>query len=121
MKPQMKLGIRQSRNCWLFFAAHLVLFVVFAQAAAQTTLRSPELFGSNGSGQFRPHIFTGRFLEAFGKNSANSNTVQHWKGKFRWQGEEYAFSMVGTDPAHGSVTTTVPVIVVPVRYVFADG
>jgi len=120
MKPQSKQSIRQSRNCWLFFAAHLLLFVVFAQAAAQTMLLSPELFDSNGSGQFRPHIFTGRFLEAFGKNSANSNTVQHWKGKFRWQGEEYAFSMVGTDPAHGSVTTTVPVILVPVRYVFAD-
>lgn len=121
MRPQLKPSIRQSRNCWLFFAAHLLLFVVVVQAAAQTTLLSSELFGSNGSGHFRVPTFNGRFLEAFGKNSANSNTVQHWKGKFRWQGEEYAFSMVGTDPAHGSVTTTVPVILVPVRYVFADG
>src|SRR5262249_42519049 len=104
---QSKNNIGHLGNCRsLGAAAVLLLFGLMVQSFAQTSSLSPEFFGSNGSGHFKFRLFQGEGVESGGKNSANSNTVQHWKGTFRWQGQQYAFSMVGTDPAHGSATTT---------------
>src|SRR5215471_17878840 len=125
-ETQSRQNIRRAGCSALFGLAGLLLFFLVAQASAQTSPFGPEMFGSNGSGDFKFRIFdganfNGQYLEADGKNSANSNTVQHWKGTFKWQGQEFAFTLVGTDPSHGSATTTIPVVLVPVRYVFADG
>lgn len=49
-------------------------------------------------------------------------TVPFWVGSYQYNGQGYAALMVGTDPAQGSATTTVPVVIVPMRMVFArDG
>jgi hypothetical protein len=52
----------------------------------------------------------------------NPVTVPFWLSFYQSGGQTYGEAMVGTDPALGSATTTVPVIVVPLRMVFArDG
>jgi hypothetical protein len=50
-----------------------------------------------------------------------ANTVAHWTSAFTSGQVSYPFGMVGTDPSLGSATTTVPVALIPVRFVFADG
>ena len=45
-------------------------------------------------------------------------TVPLWNSSFADDGAEYGSTMVGTDPSAGSVTTTVPVVIVPLRLDF---
>ena len=47
-------------------------------------------------------------------------TVPSWTGSFTTGGATYPYTMVGTDPAAGSATTTVPVVLVPLRLQFAS-
>ncbi len=55
------------------------------------------------------------------KPDAHTVTVPTWSSAFTNQGTAYPYQMVGTDPAAGSRTTVVPVQIVPLRFVFADG
>jgi hypothetical protein len=48
-------------------------------------------------------------------------TIPHWSGQFFYHGIPYKYTMVGTDPRLGSATTVVPVVIIPLRFVFADG
>jgi len=48
-------------------------------------------------------------------------TVQHWSGKFSYQGVTYPFTAIGTDPSQGSATTIIPTVIIPLRFVLADG
>ena len=47
--------------------------------------------------------------------------LTHWTSSFTYQGKTYKFSMVGTNPANGSATTTVPVTIVPLKLTFSTG
>lgn len=59
---------------------------------------------------------------AAGLVSPAARTVPHWGGSFTASdGTTYPFTMVGADPALGSATTTVPVEIVPLRFVFSNG
>jgi hypothetical protein len=49
------------------------------------------------------------------------NTVPHWSSSFALSGVTYPFTMVGTDPSTTQTATTVPVEIIPLRLVFADG
>ena len=48
-------------------------------------------------------------------------TIPHWTGEFSYHGITYPYTMVGTDPSKGSATTVVPTVIIPLRFVFADG
>jgi hypothetical protein len=73
----------------------------------------------------------GNFLDAIGTPTVapgaltaappTDNTVPHWSSAFTSSQVTYPFSMVGTNPASGSATTTVPVALIPLQFVFADG
>ncbi|HEY7389191.1 MAG TPA: hypothetical protein VH640_11825 [Bryobacteraceae bacterium] len=54
-------------------------------------------------------------------NTTGSGTVPTWTGSFEYRGKMFTFAMVGTNPALGSATTTVPVEVVPVIFKFSNG
>jgi len=49
------------------------------------------------------------------------DTIAHWSGSFDYHGINYPYTMVGTDPRRGSATTVVPTVIIPLRFVFADG
>jgi hypothetical protein len=55
-------------------------------------------------------------VEAF----ATAN-VPLWSSSFKVGTTIFKFTMVGTNPALGSVTTSVPVVIIPVRFKFANG
>ena len=49
------------------------------------------------------------------------NTIPFWSDSFQYQGLEFSYKVVGTDPTKGSATTIVPTSIIPLRFVFADG
>lgn len=49
------------------------------------------------------------------------NTIPHWSDSFTYNGLVYNYTMVGTDPKRGSATTVVPTVLIPLRFIFADG
>ena len=51
----------------------------------------------------------------------NLLTIPHWSDTFAYQGLTYQYTMVGTDPKHGSATTTIPTVLIPLRFVFENG
>jgi len=54
-------------------------------------------------------------------SSVRNRTVPFFSNSFSYHGTSYPYQMVGTDPRHGGGTTTVPTVLTPLRFVFADG
>ncbi|MFL6374290.1 MAG: hypothetical protein ACJ73D_06460 [Pyrinomonadaceae bacterium] len=75
---------------------------------------------ANGNG---PRLHDGtRDLPRHKVNSgAYGDTIPFWSDSFDYHKLRYPYRMVGTDPKKGSATTTIPVTIVPIRWVFADG
>ena len=59
--------------------------------------------------------------EKIDPDATNSLTIPHWSDSFTYQGLVYKYTMVGTDPKRGSATTVIPTVLIPIRFVFADG
>ncbi len=49
------------------------------------------------------------------------NTIPFWSSSFSVDGKNYDYEMVGTDPHNTSVTTTIPIDLIPLNVVFPDG
>ncbi|HEY7002435.1 MAG TPA: hypothetical protein VH330_11915 [Candidatus Udaeobacter sp.] len=54
-------------------------------------------------------------------DAPGQNTIPHWSDSFTYNGLVYNYTMVGTDPERGSATTVIPTVLIPLRFVFADG
>jgi probable HAF family extracellular repeat protein len=54
-------------------------------------------------------------------DAPDANTIPHWSDSFTYNGLVYNYTMVGTDPKRGSATTVIPTVLIPIRFVFADG
>jgi hypothetical protein len=52
---------------------------------------------------------------------AAAAAVPTWTGSFTFKGKKYTYKMVGTNPAAGSKTTTVPTEILPLNVDMADG
>ena len=55
------------------------------------------------------------------EEAAVGANVPFWSGSFSFQGKTYPYTMVGTDPSAGSVTSTIPVVIIPLKFVFFNG
>ena len=55
--------------------------------------------------------------------AANQPDVQIpiWSGSFSFNGQNFTYHMVGTDPKQGSATSNVPLVIIPLKFVFTDG
>lgn len=53
--------------------------------------------------------------------SGSLNTLATWSDSFAYHGLEFEYTMVGTDPRDGSATTVIPTVLIPLRFVLADG
>lgn len=53
--------------------------------------------------------------------SANANTIPYFRSQFTdpTNGHVFAYTMVGTDPAQGDRTTTIPSVIIPFSFTFA--
>jgi hypothetical protein len=67
---------------------------------------------------------TGASVRVVGNASPNVDrglTIPYWSDSFSYLGLSYRYNMAGTDPKRGSATTTVPTVIIPVRFVFENG
>jgi hypothetical protein len=53
--------------------------------------------------------------------ATSSATVTYWSGTINYDGYQFPFTMLGTNPRRRSATTVIPVYVVPVKLVLPDG
>lgn len=53
--------------------------------------------------------------------TAGARTIPYFSDSFTYNSATYPYTMVGTDPFTSTATTTVPVVIVPLRFDFADG
>lgn len=100
-------------RCTLQIAA--VMGVIFATSWISARAQTSSSPADDGVGV--PMFATQRLTTV----PRTANTVPHWTSSFTYSGVTYPFTMVGTNPTSGSVTTTVPVVIIPVKFVFADG
>src|SRR5262249_49753476 len=95
-----------------------VTFTAFAggqdQAAASQTFR-----GVNGKPVFVV-IPRGNAEDAMAEGFVAAN-IPMWSGSFKVGTTTFNFTMIGTNPASGNATTSVPVVIVPIRFHFANG
>jgi hypothetical protein len=54
-------------------------------------------------------------------DAAAGTTLPNWSGSFVDQGATYSYTMLGTDPSPGSATTTISVVLIPLKLEFSDG
>jgi hypothetical protein len=47
--------------------------------------------------------------------------VPIWTGTFKFNNQTFTYHMVGTDPAAGSATSNIPLVIVPLKFKFSDG
>jgi hypothetical protein len=100
--------------------AVLSLIMVVALAFSVLAVRGIGAHASQASsGKSTPRYaqFHGNFSDA----ALATSVLKHWSSTFTSGGKTYKFSMVGTNPAKGSATTTVPVTIVPLLLNFTGG
>jgi hypothetical protein len=62
-------------------------------------------------------------VQSWGGGAARvaATTIPTWNGSFTANSTTYKYKMVGTDPAAGSKTTTIPTEILPLKVVMSDG
>src|SRR5262245_33926770 len=110
----------QRRGCVRAFATWVGVLSVFA--LAQTATANPPFAQGGVDGLTVPAGPQGTSVFAVERPNAavprNPVTIPFWVSPYQSGGQAYDALMVGTDPALGSATTTVPVVIVPSRMVF---
>ena len=100
-----------------FFAGFsVVLAIVLAFTAF--ALSGASAHTASGSGP-RPLFF--QFHQNFSAAAMSSSSLKTWSSSFTAEGKTWHYTMVGTNPAKGSATTTVPVTIIPLKIVFSNG
>lgn len=112
------------------FLSLSVLFCGFVKDASAQLLKHFSDMPSRGNRPFQARDVdpkmridgTGRMKrERVNPDQDNLTTIPHWTGQFSYGGVTYPYTMVGTNPSLGSATTEVPTVLIPLRFVFADG
>ena len=91
-------------------------------ATTTTTSNAADASGSTGG----DGIGTAKFEEqasGTGVVSPNAVTIPSWTSSYTdpTNGQTYRYTMVGTDPSKGDVTTTIPTVIIPMDFTFANG
>ena len=76
-------------------------------------------FAQQSKGRFialQPH-----YRDAEARLVSSFATIPNFTAPYSFLGQNFIYTLVGTDPSQGSATTTIPVFLVPVKLTFADG
>jgi hypothetical protein len=109
------------RDIWRVFASIRTVAVgagalIFSISVIAIKARGAEPnYRDDGVG--KPKFSVGPSVTNF---SANATTIPYFRSQFTdpTNGHTYAYTMVGTDPAKGDRTTTIPVVIIPFRLTF---
>jgi hypothetical protein len=90
----------------------LIFGVFMASSAGAKTVSNPNVKSVMRYAQFQ-HTWTAAQL--------SGSSLTTWSSTFKSEGKTWSYTMVGTNPAKGSATTTVPVTIVPLLMKFSNG
>jgi len=91
-------------------------FSVFAvSGAAAGAAPASKTSGATGTPRFV------EFHHNFPRIAQSGGGLPSWTSSFTSEGQTWTYTMVGTNPAQGSKTTTVPVTIVPLLMKFSNG
>ncbi len=110
---------RDRRRSGRYRVAMILLLTLVPAGVAVAQDRGPRFLW--GEGRPAHLVIPGGDLTQALDQAAAGNNVPLWTGSFDFEGKTYPYTMVGTDPGAGSRTSTIPVVIVPIRFVFADG
>ncbi len=110
--------MRTSKRTFLGVTAAATLVAGTFLAATTTTSQAADGTGTKGG----DGIGTAKFEEQSlsGVVSKTANTIPSWTSSFTdpTNGKTYHYTMVGTDPTKGDVSTTIPTVIVPMNFTF---
>jgi hypothetical protein len=88
-------------------------------AVGSFTIHAQSASASKGDGIGKPKYSVGSSVTNF---SAKAVTIPYFRSRFTdpTNGYVFAYTMVGTDPANGDQTTTLPTVIIPFRLTFAS-
>ena len=126
----------------IFVATLLIVLLVASTAITQTAPRFPKSIrnGNSNANSRRPtlqdmilsekspppqrNILNAGIDKPKQKSDSFRNdllTIPNWSDSYTYQELKYSFTMVGTNPKRGSATTTIPTVIIPLRFVFEVG
>jgi len=94
----------------------MLLTVIFAGTALAST--DPVFLWGEGTAKFVVKNRGNR--DAAMREALVQQNVPLWQGGFTFDSLSYPYTMVGTNPSFGSETTVVPLVLIPIKFVFAD-
>jgi hypothetical protein len=101
------------------FAALSILIVGTMTFGVFTMVSSPARALQISIGNSKPLSI--HFHANFSDIALATSSLKHWSSSFTSGGKTWKYSMVGTNPAYGSATTTIPVTIVPLLLKFSNG
>lgn len=106
----------RSKSLFIFVSVGMMVALVFSVSvvSGRPAYASPDS-GVKGTPRFV------QFHHSFSDAALAASGLPHWSSSFTAEGKTYKYTMVGTNPAKGSATTTVPVTIVPLKLVFSNG
>jgi hypothetical protein len=100
----------------------MALFAALALAGVASGQESPKFLWGPGEARFTVGAGVDReTAAAMAQFPIVSPVMPTWNGSFTLSSTNYPFTMIGTDPALGSKSTTVKTLIVPVIFSFSDG
>ena len=100
-------------------AAMSILIVGVVTFSICTNVSSPARASQISIVKSKPRSI--HFHGNFSDTALATSSLKHWSASFNSEGKTWKYSMVGTNPSHGSVTTTIPVTIVPLLLKFSNG
>jgi hypothetical protein len=112
----MAVGLTNRRARIVVWASSLA--VVAALTGASTASSTAAVAGSQGGDGIGTATFKEQSLS--GTVSSLADTIPSFTSSFTdpTNGQTYHYTMVGTDPSKGNATTTIPTMIIPMRFVF---
>ena len=109
-----------SRKLFVRLFAALSVVMIGALAFSVFFVNGGFSHAAGVSGGATPRNYTFHHNFAASRNSGGGGLAT-WSSSFVSGGKTYSYSMVGTNPAKGSATTTVPTTIVPLILKFSNG
>lgn len=104
----------------LLAALSVVMIAALAFSIFSTTAAPTHAAGTSAGSKPQYYYFHHNFSGTAKSAKANASLAS-WSSSFTYGGKTYSYSMVGTNPANGSATSTIPVTIVPLILTFSNG
>lgn len=114
------------KKIWMGLAATIILVAIVTTTLFVARANGANAKSSGGDGIGQPEYWTpaqnGMVANVLARGKGHpASAVPYWSSSFTYKGTTYPYTMIGTNPAAGSATTTIQPIIVPISFTFSNG